>query len=44
MSSGAALIAATCPIHDLALVTRNVGDFDWSAELRLLNAFDAPQT
>lgn len=40
MSLGDALIAATCLVHDLTLVTRNVDDFRWVPDLRLLNPFD----
>ena len=34
---GDALVAATALVHDLPLVTRNVGDFRHIAELRLLD-------
>jgi len=44
MSLGDALIAATCLVHDLTLVTRNVADFSWIFNLRLLNPFDSPQS
>ena len=40
MSLGDAIIAATALVHDLTLVTRNVDDFRWIADLRLLNPFD----
>ena len=40
MSLGDSLIAATCLVHGLTLVTRNVGDFSWIANLSLLNPFD----
>lgn len=43
MSLGDALIAATCRVHNLTLVTRNVTDFAWVPNLRLLDPFDAPQ-
>ena len=42
MSLGDAIIAATALVHDLTLVTRNVDDFRWIADLRLLNPFEAP--
>ena len=42
MSLGDSLIAATCLVHGLTLVTRNVGDFSWIVNLNLLNPFDAP--
>lgn len=44
MSLGDALIAATCLVHNLALVTRNSADFDWISNLRLLNPFDVTQS
>jgi len=44
MSLGDSLIAATCLVYGLTLVTRNIGDFAWIAELRLLNPFDANQS
>lgn len=43
MSLGDSLIAATCSIHGLTLVTRNVGDFTWIPNLTLLNPFDLPE-
>lgn len=43
MSLGDSLIAATCLVHGLTLVTRNTGDFAWIANLSLLNPFDAPE-
>ena len=43
MSLGDSLVAATCLVHNLTLVTRNVDDFQWIAELQLLNPFDSPQ-
>ncbi|MEK7830216.1 MAG: type II toxin-antitoxin system VapC family toxin [Acidobacteriota bacterium] len=41
LSLGDALIAATALKHQLTLVTRNVVDFAWIANLRLLNPFDS---
>ena len=43
MSLGDSLIAATCLVHGLTLVTRNTGDFSWIANLSLLNPFDSPE-
>ncbi|MBU6362138.1 MAG: type II toxin-antitoxin system VapC family toxin [Chloroflexi bacterium] len=40
MSLGDALVAATCLVHHLTLVTRNTADFDWIVGLKLLNPFD----
>jgi len=37
MSLGDALVAATCLVHSLMLVTRNTDDFDWIAGLRVFN-------
>lgn len=42
MSLGDAIIAATALVHDLVLVTRNVDDFRWIENLRLINPFDPP--
>ena len=44
MTLGDAIIAGTALVHELTLITRNVGDFRWIAELNLLNPFedDAP--
>jgi len=39
MTLGDALIAGTALAHDLTLVTRNIEDFDWIENLRLLNPF-----
>ena len=36
MSLGDAIIAATAMVHNLALVTRNIRDFRWISELRLV--------
>jgi toxin FitB len=41
MSLGDALIAATALIHQFTLVTRNCGDFEWIAELDMLNPVPA---
>jgi len=35
-----AIIAATCLVYDMTLVTRNVGDFDKIEDLKLINPFD----
>ncbi len=43
MSLGDSLIAATCLIHGLTLVTRNTSDFSWIVNLSLLNPFDLPE-
>ena len=43
MSLGDSLIAATCLVHGLTLVTRNTGDFSWIANLSLLNPFDSSE-
>jgi predicted nucleic acid-binding protein len=40
MSLGDALVAGTALVHGLALVTRNVDDFQWIQGLSLLNPFD----
>jgi toxin FitB len=40
MTLGDALVSSTALVHDLTLVTRNVGDFQWIAGLRLHNPFD----
>lgn len=41
ISLGDALIAATCLVHDLTLVTRNKADFLWIPKLTLLNPFES---
>ena len=41
MSLGDAIIAATCLVHGLTLVTRNAKDFDWIAGLTVHNPFAA---
>lgn len=43
MSLGDSLIAATCLIHKLTLVTRNTDDFSGIVGLGLLNPFDLPK-
>jgi hypothetical protein len=40
LSLGDALVAGTALVHDLTLVTRTVGDFQWIQGLLLLNPFD----
>lgn len=40
MTLGDAIIAGTALVHELTLVTRNVDDFCWIAEINLLNPFD----
>ena len=35
-----AIIAATCLVYDMTLVTRNIGDFDKIEGLKLINPFD----
>ena len=40
MGIGDAIIAATALVHDLPLVTRNTGDFEHIAGLRLINPFE----
>lgn len=37
MSAGDAIIAATALHHHLELNTRNVSDFDWIPNLRIIN-------
>lgn len=41
MSLGDSLIAATCLVHNLKLVTHNIEDFSWVPRLALLNPFDS---
>jgi predicted nucleic acid-binding protein len=41
MSLGDSLIAGTALTHNLALVTRNVSDFEWITALSLINPFDS---
>lgn len=40
MKLGDSLIGATALIHDLELLTANIGDFAWVSELRLSNPMD----
>lgn len=40
MTIGDAIIAATALVYGRTLVTRNVGDFRWIAELTLINPFE----
>ncbi|MCC5635012.1 type II toxin-antitoxin system VapC family toxin [Nostoc sp. CHAB 5844] len=40
MTVGDAIIAGTALVHGLTLITRNVDDFRWIAELNILNPFD----
>ncbi len=42
MALGDALIAATCLVHNLTLVTRNLEDFRWIPGLTLYNPFAPP--
>ena len=39
MSLGDSIIAGTALVHDLTLVTRNIDDFQWIEQIRLLNPF-----
>ena len=41
MTLGDAIIAATALVYGLTLVTRNIEDFQWIAELTLINQFEA---
>ena len=41
MTLGDAIIAATALVYDRTLVTRNIGDFLGSAELTVINSFEA---
>jgi predicted nucleic acid-binding protein len=40
MSRADSILAATALENDWELVSRNVDDFEWIAELRLVNPFD----
>lgn len=39
MSLGDAIIAGTALVYDLTVITRNIDDFRWITELKLLNPF-----
>ncbi len=41
MGLGDSIVAATAIEHNLTLVTRNIKDFTWIADLKTLNPFDA---
>ena len=41
MSLGDAIIAGTALVYDLTVVTRNIDDFRWISDLKLLNPFDS---
>ena len=43
MSLGDAIIAATGLVYDLTVVTRNIDDFRWITNLKLLNPFEKIQ-
>ena len=43
MTLGDSIIAATALVYNRTLVTRNIEDFQWIAELTLLNPFDAEE-
>lgn len=40
MTLGDPLVAATCLVHGLTLITRNTRDFDWITEIAIRNPFD----
>lgn len=40
MTLGDAIVAATALVNDLTLLTRNVEDFRWISQLKLLNPFE----
>ena len=40
MSLGDAIIAGTALVYDLTVVTRNIDDFRWIDQLKVLNPFD----
>lgn len=41
MGIGDAIVAATALVHEVPLVTRNIGDFKHIAGLRLINPFES---
>lgn len=41
MSLGDGIIAGTALVYNLSIVTRNIDDFTWISELKLLNPFDS---
>lgn len=41
MSLGDAIIAGTALVYDLTVVTRNIDNFSWISDLKLLNPFDS---
>jgi predicted nucleic acid-binding protein len=41
MTLGDAIMAATALVYGKTLVTRNIDDFRWIAELTLINPFEA---
>ncbi|MDZ8258833.1 type II toxin-antitoxin system VapC family toxin [Nostoc sp. ChiQUE01b] len=43
MTLGDAIIAGTALVHRLTLITRNIDDFRWIAQLELLNPFETDQ-
>ena len=44
MSFGDAVVAATTIVNNLTLVTRNINDFKWISEIKLLNPFENETT
>ena len=43
MTLGDALVAATALTHQETLITRNVKDFDWIDNLKVVNPFEPSQ-
>lgn len=41
MSLGDGIIAGTAFVYNLTIVTRNIDDFSWISELKLLNPFES---
>lgn len=41
MSLGDSIIAGTAKVYNLTIITRNVDDFSWIKELKLINPFDS---